>query len=253
MLAVGPTTGPLRGLIPWAQQLFGATAAVPHYNAVFRVMATMAVRWLKIPHLGYFDNFGMIATESTVQDALKAFTALSDILDFDMKPIKSVRGARVEFSWVTVTFIIVDEKCEAQLSTSSNRVEKLVSEISGILGQSEVSLAHMRKLVGKLNFAQTSVMRKVGSAASRPLSDLVMNGGWEIDEKARWSMGWWLKWLPNMAPEIIKPLGRAVVVGIYSDACATEGGAAAVALFARGEDGFAALLMGNAEPLPLEH
>ena len=56
-------------------------------------MATIAVSWLKIPRLGYFHDFGVITPDSTAQDALKAFTALNDILGFDVK-VKGQNGAR---------------------------------------------------------------------------------------------------------------------------------------------------------------
>ena len=60
-------------------------AAVLHYNTVSRVMATQAVRWLKIPRLGYSDDFGIVATESTKQDAPRASPALNGLPGFDLK------------------------------------------------------------------------------------------------------------------------------------------------------------------------
>ena len=59
---------------------------------------------------------------------------------------------------VTVTFVIVNDKCESRLSVSPDGVNKLADEIAKILGRHEAFLAQMLKLVGKLNFAQTSVM-----------------------------------------------------------------------------------------------
>ena len=95
-------------------------------------------------------------------------------------------------------------------------------------------------------------MGKVGRVSLPPLYDAVMKGGGEIDKKARWAVERRLKLLPNLAPRIIKPIGRAVGGTIYSDACATEGGVAAVTLFSIGENGLTVFLGGNAEPLPLE-
>ena len=54
----GPESDELRGSVPQAQ-LFGATEAVSRYSAVSQGMATAAVRWLKLPRLGYFDDFGV--------------------------------------------------------------------------------------------------------------------------------------------------------------------------------------------------
>ena len=70
-------------------QLFGATSAFLHYNTVSRVMAAVSVRRREILRLGNSDDFGVIATESTAQDALRAFTALNDILGFELGVAKS--------------------------------------------------------------------------------------------------------------------------------------------------------------------
>ena len=61
--------------------------------------------------------------------------------------------------------------------------------------------------------------------APRPLYDIPMKRGRRIDEKSRR-----LELLPVAATRTIRPIGRAVDVRIYSDACTTGGGLAAVAL-----------------------
>ena len=66
------------------------------------MVATVAVRWLRIPRVGYFDDFGMITPESAIGAALEAFTALNQILGFELKVGKSEWGIRIEFFGVTV-------------------------------------------------------------------------------------------------------------------------------------------------------
>ena len=99
-----------------------ATAAVLHYETVPRVMATVAVRWIKFPRLGYFGNFGVVPPESTLQDAIRAFAALNDILGLELKVTESEWGARIKFLGLTVFSAMVDLKCVAQLSTSPGRM-----------------------------------------------------------------------------------------------------------------------------------
>ena len=70
-----PTSGKMRGLISRTKP-FGATAAVLRCDAVSRAMATVAVRRLERPCLGSFDDFGAVATESTIGEAPQAFTTL---------------------------------------------------------------------------------------------------------------------------------------------------------------------------------
>ena len=76
-------------------------------------------------------------------------------------------------------------------------------------------------------------MGKVGRVALRPLYDLVMTGGGRLDKRTRWALDWRIRLLPAMAPRVVKPISCVVDVRIYSDACTTEGGMTAIALFSR--------------------
>ena len=132
MLAVatlkGPASGTVRGFIP-RTQLFGATAAGVRYNTVSMVLATMAARRLRIPRLGFSEDFGRLTTEYTIQDALRRFVPLNDILGFDLKAGKSERGARLESVGLPVRLVVADSGRRAHLSISQDRVEKASDEI----------------------------------------------------------------------------------------------------------------------------
>ena len=77
------------------------------------------------------------------------------------------------------------DRCGAQLSISAEKAQRASDEIGRISENEEVFLAQMHKLVGKSNFAQTSVMGKVGRAALRPVYDLLTRGGGKVDKKGR--------------------------------------------------------------------
>ena len=106
--------------------------------------------------------------------------------------------------------------------------QKLSDEIGRISEKEDVFLAQTQEMVGKLNFAQTSVTGEKGRVALRPLYDPVMRG-------ARWAPGWWIKLSPKMAPGKLEPIDRAADVRIYPDACTTDGWMAAIALFTQPE------------------
>ena len=106
----------MRGFIP-KTQLFGATADALNYKTISRVMATVAARWLKIPRT--------VTTESMIQEALKASTVLNQIFGFDLKEGKSEWGIGIEFLGGAVAFLAIRDKCEAQLSLSRERIQKV--------------------------------------------------------------------------------------------------------------------------------
>ena len=212
----------------------------------------MAARWLEIPRRRYFGDFGIVAAEAAVQDSLRDFAGLIDILGFELEAATSEWATRIEILGVTVTFTTVDGKCEAQQPALLGRVTKLVGEIRLILERKEVSPAQTQKLVGKLNFAQTSVFGEVGTLALIPLYALVMRGGRGVNKRARWALEWRLKILPVVAPRIIRPIGRAVVVRSYTYPGTTGGGIAAVASSSRQQVEFTVLLNGVAGRFLLE-
>ena len=111
-------------------QLFWATAAVLQYNAASRAMAAIAARWLNVRRLEYFDDFGIVATASAIQDALAASTELSEISGAELKIKKSQLGKKLEFLGVTVRFVIADGARQAHSSLSPDRAQELTDGIS---------------------------------------------------------------------------------------------------------------------------
>ena len=125
-------------------------------------MAAIAVRRLRTPCLGYFDDPGKLATESTIQDSLVASAAPNEILGFGLKISKAQWGTQLEFLGVAARFVIVEGVGQAHSSLSPDRVQKLIDEIPKILQRKKAFLSLIQNLLRKLNFARPSGMGRVG-------------------------------------------------------------------------------------------
>ena len=79
----------------------------------------------------------MLTAESRIQDALIAFTVSNQMLVCNLGVAKSEWGIRVDFLGVAVAFVTVRNKCEAQLSLSRERIQKVSEEIETILEKKE--------------------------------------------------------------------------------------------------------------------
>ena len=169
----GLTCGKMTGFVP-RSQLFGSQAAALHSKTVSRVIATIAVKGLKLPRLGYFDDFGMAGTESAIRGAQGALAASNAIIGCDLKIEKSERGAMSAFFRATARFVVFDKVRQAHLSLSPDRPRKLTDGIALLLERRGVFLAQMRNLVVKVDFAQIAVMGRVGRVALRQLYGLAM-------------------------------------------------------------------------------
>ena len=190
------------GFIP-RTQLFGSTAAVLHYNCLSRVIASLACRILKIPCVGYYDDFGIILPVCLVKDGLDIFTSFNKALFIILKDKKSEFGTFLEFLGLIISFRNDGSPILASLSLSPEKIRKLVEMIEALSSQNSVALAHLQKLAGRLCFTQTSIMGRFGRAALRPIYELISQGGGPITGSFRRCLQWWVKVLPAIMPRLI--------------------------------------------------
>ena len=116
-----PVDGQWYGFIP-RTQLFGSTAAALHYNCLSRVIASLACRVLKIPCVGYYDDFGLILPECLIKDVLGIFTSFNKALMIISKDKKSEYGALLEFLGLTISLRGNGSPIMASLSLSQEKI-----------------------------------------------------------------------------------------------------------------------------------
>ena len=212
-------------------QLFGSISAVLQYNCLSRIIASLAVRLLNIPVMGYYDDFGIITQHELIKDALFSFTELNRILGFKMKPKKTLSGQILEFLGVVADFTPTPRN-PPTLKLSDDRKEKISLYIREMLKEKRTSRAKLQKLLGKLNFAYTAVLGKYAGATLRPLYAL-SSAGTEaailtINKDSLMSLCWWLRALWTLAPRIMTRPKRSIDRIIYSDAEGSGGCAALI-------------------------
>ena len=208
------------GFIP-KTQLFGTAAAVLHYNCLSRVIASLACRALKLPCVGYYDDFAIVAPRILIDKALEAFTKLNDLLLIILKKKKSEAGRVLEFLGATIHFAISYDETIASLQLSKSRIQKLVELTEHLATKTYITLAELQKAAGKLCFAQTMIMGRYARAAMRSFCELIAQGGGKPTRSFLDCLRRWGQILPNLAPRMIKtpPEGEeARPVRIYSDA-----------------------------------
>ena len=215
-----PAGGQWYGFVPHTQ-LFGSTAAALHYNCLSRVVASLACRVLKIPCVGYYDDFGLISPECLIKDALGIFTSFNKALLIILKDSKSEFGTLLEFLGLTISFRNDGSPVLASLSLSPEKNSKLVEMIEALSRQKSAALAHVQKLAGRLCFTQTAIMGRFGRAALRPIYELISKGGGPLSRSFKLCLRWWVKILPAIMPRLIASFLEAEdsePFRIYSDA-----------------------------------
>ena len=234
------------GFIP-RTQLFGSTAAVLHYNCLSRVIASLACRILKIPCVGYYDDFGIILPECLVKDGLSVFTSFNKALRIILKDSKSEFGTLLEFLGLTISFWNDGSPTLASLSLSQEKIRKLVQMIEALSTQHSVALAHLQKLAGKLCFTQTAIMGRFGRAALRPIYELISQGGGTLTVSFKRCLQWWVRVLPAIMPRLIMSFREPEdeePFRIYSDATG-EGNLASICFPPQANQALPFLLKGS--------
>ena len=142
-------------------QLFGPAAAGQHYTCVPTVIASLPRRFPRLPYVGYYDDFGLLAPTLLVHSPLKTFTNFKGCLEIILQKNKSEAGSRLEFLGLTISF----RGDHPDIVPSKRETRRLAS------------VAPPQKLAGKLRLAQTVKMGRCGEAALKPIYSLVAAGG----------------------------------------------------------------------------
>ena len=103
-------------------QLFDSTAAALHYKCLSRVIAPLARRVLKLPCVGYYDDFAIVTPRILIDKALEAFTKLNDLLLIILKKRESETERALEFLGIAVHFAIFYNETIASLQLSKCRI-----------------------------------------------------------------------------------------------------------------------------------
>ena len=77
--------------------MFGAVAAVIHYNVFSRIISELMCRLFGIPMLSYFDDFGGLLPAKLARQGLSTFSRWCEILGISLKLEKSEVGANITF------------------------------------------------------------------------------------------------------------------------------------------------------------
>ena len=185
------------------------------------MIASLARRVLKLPCVGFFDDFAIVAPWILIAKALEAFTKLNDLLLIILKKKKSEAGRALEFLGIAIHFAISYGETIASLQLSESRIQKLVELTEHLAAKTYITLAELQKAAGKLCFDQTMILGRFGRAAIRPLHELIAQGGGKPARALSECLRRRRQILPNIPPRVIKAppeVDEDRPVRIYSDA-----------------------------------
>ena len=140
--------------------LFGAVAAVIHYNIFSRMISELMCRIFGIPMLSYFDDFGALLTAAMAHEGLDTFTKWRSLLGIKLKTAKSVVWESVTFLGLAGSFPTVKGGMKLRVSLTPEKAKNWADTMLGVLKEGRIPPHTLEKLIGKLSFSQTCLFGK---------------------------------------------------------------------------------------------
>ena len=198
---------------------FGAVSSVAHYTATSRMVASLAARLLRLPVVGYFDDFCGVSQPALASRALQLFEWLNATLGLRFKAAKCEYGPSIEFLGVELS--AGADGVWAQIT--EKRRGDLLEIVRRGADSGEMRRADAEVLAGKLGFAQFYTFGRFGRAYLTRLYAHAAGGPTHLSAETRSDLRWWVGYLAKARPRLKCMFSPKPSWVAYSDACGAGG------------------------------
>ena len=215
--------------------MFGAIAAVLHYNVFSRLLSELVSKLLGIPLLCFFDDFGSIIPASISKQALHTLTAFCTKLGIKLKEEKSEVGQKVSFLGLLGHFPCQSNNFQLSVTLTPEKASKWVAEIRGFIRNRSISSHELDKLIGKLGFSQTSLFGKFARTQLTPLYKKFYSRNFtpKLSFSEVRTLNWRAVVLASLKPRIPRQVNCPPDFIVYTDAALLTRRLAALVISAR--------------------
>ena len=200
--------------------VFGAVAAVLHYNVFSRTLAELANHFLGIPMLRFCDDFGALTPSCLTPLALQTFTSFCATLGIKLKKEKSAYGDRLVSLGLEGFSPCKANNMELRVSLPVEKGGKWSSAISLTLAEGKISAHALERIIGKLSFSQTCLFGKFARTQLRPLYKKLYRHHYvaTLTPRETTTLIWRPSVLAELKPRIARGLGRCPDFILFTDA-----------------------------------
>ena len=226
-----PTSGEWFALPP-RSLLFGAEAAVIHYNCFSRIVAVLVNRIFGIPLVAYFDDLGDPAPTDLAQPALGAVKIFLPTLGISLNARKTGMGELTTFLGIEWKFPNPSNGMTLALALPLGKKTRWTDAINKIIKLGVVTHDQLESLAGRLSFSQTSVFGRFGRPMLTPLYNKLNTTTSHplLTEKETMVLQWWATALHNMDRRAVRDNADRPDVVVFTDSATSTAIIAAVAI-----------------------
>ena len=229
-----PTDGRWFGFVS-RTLVFGATAAVSHYNVFSRLITALVNRLFGIPLICFFGDFAALIPRMLARKAMAVFSRFCDLLGITLKTGKSEVGTRVAFLGLQGWFPSAENKYTLHISLPGDKRKACESLLADYIHRRSISHQELEKLIGRLSFSHTLLFGRFARTQIRPLYQQlrrrVYNARLSAPEEI--AFRWWERAIRPFTPRTCVPCSHLCDWIVYTDAATTP--LASVPYASRGE------------------
>ena len=158
--------------------MFGQTAAVYAFLRFSRALSALALKLLWLVSVEFFDDFIQVEPAATAKDAQEKMESLLTLLGWQIASDPEKRKPFADM-FVALGVMISFESAKAgeiALAPKPGRVDGIREQMELIIQRGDMDFKEALSIKGKLNFAESHVFCRVGSALSRLLSKWPADG-----------------------------------------------------------------------------
>ena len=217
-----PVAGNWMAFVP-RTLLFGAVAAVLHYNCFSRAVAVLFTRVTGAPLLSYFDDFGSLVPSEALGQSLEAFMAFCQLLGLKLKDSKTEKGPALTFLGIFGEFPGPHNDMSSTISLPREKALRWGAKLQGYVAQRTIRHKDLESVIGELSFTQTSVMGRVGRAMMTSLYQKLNAKFYcaDLTDRELTTLNWWSVALLNLTPRLTKNRHPRTDLIIYTDSATT--------------------------------
>ena len=166
MMLRRPTAG-YRYSIRSRAMLFGAVAAVLHYNVFIIIAAELITKISSIQIISFFYDFGALAPGPLAREALAAFNSFCELLCIRLKHEKEDVGPHVNFLGLRGFFPCASNSWKLQISPPTEKAEARPAFVRSFRLRGSIHAMELECLIGRLCFSQTCLFGKFARTQMR--------------------------------------------------------------------------------------
>ena len=226
-----PATGAWHAFPP-RSLLFGAEAAVTHYNCFSRALAVLTNKIFGIPLLSYFDDYGAMSPETIGKPALETVDSFFNILGALINDKKTDLGREVVFLGLLGEFPNRENGMTLAISLQAEKARTWSRMIQKALDLGVIGHKELESLIGRLSFALTSIFGRFGRAMLAILYAKKNAPTYHplISDRERNALTWWITTLKYLGPRKVRPRSDKADLVIFTDAATSTSIIAAVTI-----------------------